>query len=491
MFAPSPPRLLWFAFMLCVIHAGAAQAETVLKLDRVRAQPSWFPNTMQLQIYVSAIPLRGHAAAVSGDKQWTLKLGNTRKRLPYLAGHYANTRDVLHVMLVIETAYAYDPLLARITEAAKEFVNRLPETARVGVIRYGELVHGRGRLSSKQTAVTNLTDTDADLTPSPNALIEAVGRAVSALRRAKQKQRQEPSAGGEAIRQLIIVISDGHDIDPTPQRYRDVAERADRHGIRIHTLGHSPIRHRAPMLGLGEMSKRSHGTFRLVLDTERSFHSNFRVLFDEIAAQYVLNYFVPYQHTVIGRRLRVEALGVLSNSLHVGSAQCGAQQCQQEQYCLGRCLSRNLQQGLGIIVWLGALGTGFAAILLLYVGVRYLRDRRGARASTRRASIGPGSAGGPVLFVIGGPYHGQTFPLRNGFVVGSAKKNGFRVMGDPGVAGEHVQFTLESNGLWYVTDLQNTTGTFVNGVRVTRKQLTSGMLIRVGKTEIRFLFQEQ
>ena len=83
----------------------------MLKLDRVWVQPSWFADTMQMRLYVSAIPPSGHTVAISGDKAWRLRLGNTMRRLPYLVGNYSKVQEELHVVLVIEHAYAYERIL--------------------------------------------------------------------------------------------------------------------------------------------------------------------------------------------------------------------------------------------------------------------------------------------------------------------------------------------------------------------------------------------
>ena len=152
---------------------------------------------------------------------------------------------------------------------------------------------------------------------------------------------------------------------------------------------------------------------------------------------------------------------------------------------------------------------GLAACLLVVFAVRYWRSRPrvvlvpedDAGASNRIVPQGPQGQRQvratpaasdvrqtiPVLFVVGGPYHGQQFPLRDSFWVGTHKKANFRVKGDPDMETRHAQFTIDRSGVWFVRDNRTSGGTFVNGVRITRKQLTSGMLIRMGRTEVRFL----
>ncbi len=48
------------------------------------------------------------------------------------------------------------------------------------------------------------------------------------------------------------------------------------------------------------------------------------------------------------------------------------------------------------------------------------------------------------------------------------------------VSAHHCQLKLEADGHWYVRDLGSTNGTFVNGERITLKQLELGDELRIG-----------
>jgi len=55
---------------------------------------------------------------------------------------------------------------------------------------------------------------------------------------------------------------------------------------------------------------------------------------------------------------------------------------------------------------------------------------------------------------------------------------------------EHCRFELE-DGIWYVTNLASSNGTFVDGRRIDREPLVPGALIRVGETRISFVQGER
>jgi transcriptional regulator with AAA-type ATPase domain len=69
--------------------------------------------------------------------------------------------------------------------------------------------------------------------------------------------------------------------------------------------------------------------------------------------------------------------------------------------------------------------------------------------------------------------------------VGSGPDNDL-VLHDPTVSGRHCRFEL-AGGALSVRDLDSTNGTFVQGLRVTRAELSAGARVRVGRTDLHVL----
>ena len=61
--------------------------------------------------------------------------------------------------------------------------------------------------------------------------------------------------------------------------------------------------------------------------------------------------------------------------------------------------------------------------------------------------------------------------------------------GDPAIAPMHAQIIIDQGGGVSIVDQNSPTGVFVNGVRVRQIALRSGMLIKIGGTELRFVVQ--
>lgn len=67
--------------------------------------------------------------------------------------------------------------------------------------------------------------------------------------------------------------------------------------------------------------------------------------------------------------------------------------------------------------------------------------------------------------------------------IGKANDNEY-VVNDPSVSRHHAQLTYEEEGHWILEDLGSTNGTFVNGIQIARKQVTSKDVIKLGNSYV-------
>ncbi|HET6610533.1 MAG TPA: FHA domain-containing protein [Kofleriaceae bacterium] len=515
---------LAFAVAVLLLFAPRpAGAEPRLRLDRIDVAPSWFPGLARVRFYVSAVRLEGSVLAVNGDDAWELSIDGRRRRPPIIAGYFAGTGAQLAVAIVIETAFDYREDLATIKRAAQHFVDELPEGSAVTVIGFAAEATGGHKLSTSVAAARHDIDAlDAATAPAPPVLLRATERAVATLRRAK------PDIAGTILRKVVIVVADGRDPDPTPQRYRDLATKAAKDGIRIHTIAFSPMDNRRPLLGLGELSKRSMGTFRWVRDPT-GFGAHFRNIQSELSHQYVLTLFSPAD-AISGHRVQILHQDIASNEVRVPQPACGEDHCPAQAYCAaGQCVAYDLSGGRGILGWIaiiaGVVLGGFA--ILLAVGFVLTKRREKAAtappaahappksaviaavkpgapsvamdavrpgqpsaqmaAAAPRAGQAPGPA--PCLLILSGPLKGQRLALFHGFSIGKAKGSSLFLGDDPFASTEHAQMIFDTAQNVTLIDKRSTNGTFVNGVRITEMRLSHGMSIRFGNTEARFLAQ--
>jgi FHA domain len=71
--------------------------------------------------------------------------------------------------------------------------------------------------------------------------------------------------------------------------------------------------------------------------------------------------------------------------------------------------------------------------------------------------------------------------------VGRGEQNDIELEGDEFASAEHARFEPRKDGVW-VADAGSTNGTYVNGAQLDRpRKLASGDVVRVGKTDFRFV----
>ena len=120
---------------------------------------------------------------------------------------------------------------------------------------YGETV-GAAKLGTLKAARDKLRQLSVDGTVADPALLDTLDRALRLLKTAKT----EPP--GRPLRKMIVVIGDGRDRSNDRDRVTALGKRAGKDGVRIHSFAYAPTDVRRPLLLLGELSKRSFGTFR-------------------------------------------------------------------------------------------------------------------------------------------------------------------------------------------------------------------------------------
>lgn len=92
----------------------------------------------------------------------------------------------------------------------------------------------------------------------------------------------------------------------------------------------------------------------------------------------------------------------------------------------------------------------------------------------------------PRLLILSGAERGRTLELGNQPVEIGRDADCTVVLTSDGVSRKHARVQLIF-GLYFVTDLESTNGTYVNQVRVTMAQLNDGDQVRVGDTVLKFV----
>jgi FHA domain-containing protein len=496
-------------------------------IDRVDVEPATIGG-LRLRVALSALAIGGQRLELD-RKSIAVQVGSTKLDAPYALGTYAATGADTAIVVVLQANLAYADALPSLVQTLDEgLLSQLGDHTQLAILPYGDAT-GTGKLASLKTGRGKLGEVAHDGSASEPALLDTLDRAVLLLKKAKT------TPPGRPLRKLIIVIGDGHDRAGDRDRVTSLGKRADREGVRIHTIGYAPTRVLRPLLTLGELSRRSLGTFRWVrAGGTESWSPAFNQLRDEINRQYVLTFFLPADADLAGKKLKVITTGrtqTTSNELKVPEALCDGEPCPNGYCASAGCIVPRGGGGRGVVGWL-LLALGGAAVLVVVLGVigYFLHQRQQALAALamtpeqlaqmsqgqmpgqvgqipgmpgppppkpsrwRKAQpappqpVAPPPITGPSLLVMTGPRAGLRVPLQNGFTIGKAPSSDL-VLDDGYTSGQHAQVGVDQRGNCRLYDRNSTNGTFVNGVRVTEVVLDHGMSVRIGSTELRFLAQ--
>src|ERR1051326_929401 len=88
------------------------------------------------------------------------------------------------------------------------------------------------------------------------------------------------------------------------------------------------------------------------------------------------------------------------------------------------------------------------------------------------------------LAITAGPAAATTLALEDALLVGSATSGPGRLGDDPAISPRHARFARTDGGAILVIDLGSQEGTWVNGVRVSTRELRAGDVVRLGSTTL-------
>lgn len=492
--------VLWVALLGVAARPTVARADDKAPasyfavIDRVDLEPSPLGGT-KLRVALSALAIGGQLLDLTDPKSIKVTVGGQQLDTPYVLGRYGATDADLAIALVIQTNQAYAEVLPSITATLDQIVLfPLNNRTQLAVLAYGEAT-STGKLGPLKSGRRKLRDLVQDASVGEPALLDTIDRALRLLKRAKTTPEGRP------LRKLIIVISDGLDRTGDRDRVTQLGTHAERDGVRIHSLGYAPNNVRRPLLTLGELSKKSLGTFRwVVTGGAASWTASLQQLNDEIQKQYVVTYFLPGDAELGGQQLKVATVGRIAmtakKTLQVPAANCGGEDCPRGYCAQSTCIAPQLATGRGVLGWLLLLAGGTVALLVVLGGIGFVLQTRQQHKAGPAVAPGtipvpggvapPPAPGGPALLVLSGPRVGQRVPMHNGFTIGKAPDSNL-VLDDNYTSTHHAQIGVDAQGGCRIYDRNSTNGTFANGARVTDMALDHGMLLRIGSTELQFL----
>ncbi len=508
----SPARSLAVSLGLgvCLAVGVAFATKPALRLERI--DPGTFATDGTVRLFASLVELEGQVDDSKAARSFSLRIDGKRAIAPERVEPFRTAALPLDLVLVIESSALYGvqklapptksepaptpsptkrrrgkhapppkfaptpptpsaPVIPAVApgelplDRVKDALATLLETraahTRVLVIDYGGEVTPHPPFRPAQATSGALDELSPDEESGDLRLVDAVRAALVEL------NRPRPDGATEAPpRRLIVVVSDGLNAQMDRKTFRALGDAAAMAHVPIHSIAFSPGDDRGPLLNLGEISKRSNGTFRWARNVD-DLKAQIETLGDELDKQYVLTFALPIDK-LEGHSFELACEALRSNRLRYDAG--GS--------VFGYTGPTERRSRIWVVAgWLGVILAGLVVAYLLFAIALRVLGGRGRRGRSRA----PAS-----LLFLDGAQKGERFllPADRALVLG---KGGTVIIDDPAASTRHCELAFDGRG-WLVTDLGSTNGTWLDGRRLDGPTyLAPGQILQLGQTRLQFL----
>ena len=536
---PGAHAVLAVAALLCALGAARA-SKPRCRLEHVDL--SEVEKSGLIKATGGLVELEGQLSTGHAAKDFRLLVGSKGlSRAERLTAFERSGQD-LYMILAVEISALYAPSFDKIKEALHDFLEAMPR-ARVKLIPFGTEIEPAATFLPAPAVSQQLDDLNPDDQGEVKLLDAITAGLVSLNKLPAVPTRDKSEKPHPPPRRVIVVLSDGLNALMDRKTFKRVGDLLKQSNVPLFPVAFSPRDDRGPLLNLGELAKRSTGTFRWA-QKDDGLKEQFQNLAEELNKTPVFSF--P------AKKADPEALAAASFTLQCGelvSAPLGLsgapppKQSQVWKWVLGVILSLVGLWGLAqAALWLlnrrsrklglappgmvppgtynappgavGYAGTGpyppagtLPPGAVGYAGAGPYPPAgtlppgaagyAGAGPYPPAATLPPGAVGyagaaGRVLTatLIGiGPLGGQRIRIEGGLRLGSAVggPDSFAISGDPTVAPTHCELRRDPAG-FALYDLGAPGGSFINDRRVRgAERLADGDLVRLGEgTQFKF-----
>ena len=345
--------ILGLAALALAVPADASKPR--LRLERIDA--SSFEGDSTVRVFASVVELEGSVDDGRAAPSFLLKMNGKPIGRPEKSQQFQGAAEPLDLVLIVESSALYGPKkvvqppppppapkgakaakgkrvaaaprqkgnkvardlqavpageepLDKVKDAVHALLEGLSPRVRVLLIDYGAEMTAHTPFRPAASVSNDIDDLRPDGDAGDLALSAALHRALAEL--------GKPRPDGQPARRLIAVVSDGLNSQMDRKTFKTLGDEAARARVPIHTIAFSPSDERGPLLNLGEVSKRSNGTFRWARTAE-DLRAQIDTLTDELNKQYVLTYKIDAR-SLEGRTFQLTSEDLTSNPLTYDSS---------------------------------------------------------------------------------------------------------------------------------------------------------------------------
>jgi hypothetical protein len=498
-----PLALLGVVALLWALGGAQGEARASKPHCRLeRVDVSELDQSGVLRVIGGVVELEGLASNDHPAKDFRLVLGNKTVGRAERMEMFERSGHDLYIILAVEISALYAPAFDKIKDALHDFLESMPH-ARVKLIQFGTDIELSPTFMPAPAVSQELDDINPD-DQGEVKLLDAVSAGLVALNKLPAAPANDKSGHPRPPpRKVMVVLSDGLNSLMDRKSFKRVGDLLKQSNVPLFPVGFSPRDDRGPLLNLGELAKRSTGTFRWA-PKEENLKEQFQNLAEELNKAPVL--------TFPAKKLETDQLASAAFTLQCGELKSlplhlsGAPPPKASTWwkwvlgVLGSLIGLwGLAQGA---LWLlkrrsqqvggGPPGAPRPAGQANYAGTAPAGSPAHGTLPPSAAVGYPAPAGGRVYTatLIGiGALGGQRLKVEASLRLGSAPASpgSFQIPGDPTVAPAHCDLRRDGAG-FALYDLGSPAGSFVNERRVAGSvHLNDGDLLRLGDgTQLKF-----
>ncbi len=467
--------LLHLAVLLLALAPSAARAADKLRLERIDLSRS--PT---MKAYLTLTDGEGRVITGRGREEFRMILDSAEQGAAAAMQTFDASGEPVNLVAVVQVSQAMLEVADDVKKGVKMLANALPPKSKMALLGFSLETKRIVELNPPADAEAGANQLVTDTEFVEVHLLDALRTAIDLLNAAPKDQRK-----------LIVLFSDGIDVNMERKTFSSVGKRAGEAGIVIDTVGYAPFEP-ARLRNLTELTKQSNGGER-ACKSSTDVANEFQNVADELRKQYV----ATYELALAGGDGKFHTFQIVSDSGgHTAYSNNNIRPVPPATHPVAA-------KKEGRRWWLWALVIVGVLVVVMLVVWLVFRDREEApMAFAPQPQPQPGgkprtmaldassSAGGRVKAVgwlvgVSGRHAEKTFPLKSGRTIVGTAGDCDVVIDDQFASSRHAEVRLEGQH-FKIVDLGSTNGMTVNDKKVREHELVDNDRVVLGRTEFKF-----
>jgi hypothetical protein len=469
--------LALLAFFSSLLWSSLATAQPRMRLERFG-----FDKLPDLKVYLSFVEEDGTVVTGRQANDFKLIIGSADSGVGRSLVTFDQANEPIFVVGVVQVGGTVDE---KVLAEAKSGMRRINDA--VGKTpggRMGLLAYSSKTLRLQEFGTSTETDSAIgklalDTESSEMQMLDALRTAIDLLKQQEKSRRK-----------LIVLVSDGIDVNNEKKYFTEIGTRAQQGGIVIDTVGYNAF-DASKLKFLREMTNRCYGTDR-VAKTPADIGQKFNAIVDEIEKQYL----ITFPLSIVGEDQDLVFQIQTASGKEAYSNTIQEKLPSKAKIAVAPGAKEKTKWWLYALIAAGVLG----AILI----IAKLLKKKPVEAPVATPAPQPGKPDAPAPrmsnktvaleaagditmgWVMGltGKYKDVTFKLKDRAVMGTAADCDI-VIEDGFMSHRHAEIRKVEGGFKLV-DLGATNGVIVNDKRVKEHFLIDNDNFRLGRTEFKF-----